>query len=241
LFVALSALALAAAGCSVFRGGGGTSDPSITASTAEGDRTTDTVDVRQFLGPDYCPELRVLDGAELMRRYESGNADDPAYVVWQASFGDTARECLYDGQGTLTLKIGVAGRVIAGPKGGAASVDVPLKIAVVKFKEAVLFTQGYTLAVSMPATGSATFAEVYEITVPSPGNDRDYIVYVGFDVGGWDPMNPGAAVAAVEEPAPLPPPPPPQPTQPPPAPPPPPQPSQPSVLPVPSGGFILSR
>ena len=59
--------------------------------------------------------------------YERGHEDDPNYVIWQASVGKTARECLYDLQGGLTLKIGVSGRVIAGPKGGAADVSRPVQ------------------------------------------------------------------------------------------------------------------
>ena len=101
------------------------------------------IDVRRYLGPDYCPELRVLNGAELVRRYERGHEDDPNFVIWQASIGKTARECLYDLQGGLTLRIGVSGRVIAGPKGGPRRVTVPLRIAVVKYQEAVLATESY--------------------------------------------------------------------------------------------------
>ena len=41
--------------------------------------------------------------------------------------------------------------------------------------------------------------------MPSPGNDRDYILYVGFDVGEWDPMRGEVApIAAVEAPPPPP-------------------------------------
>ena len=54
-----------------------------------------------------------------MRHYEGGGTRTTRkLVIWQASVGKTARECLYDLQGSLTLKIGVSGRVIAGPKGG---------------------------------------------------------------------------------------------------------------------------
>ena len=39
-----------------------------------------------------------------MRQYERGHEDDPKYLIWQASVGRTARECLYDEQGGLTLE-----------------------------------------------------------------------------------------------------------------------------------------
>jgi hypothetical protein len=106
-----------------------TTPPPATTVVASTEPKDGEIDVRRYLGPNYCPELRVLSGAELMRTYERGHDDDIKYVVWQASFGKTARECLWDQQGGLTLKIGLSGRVIAGPKGGASTVNVPLKIA----------------------------------------------------------------------------------------------------------------
>ena len=223
-------------GCSMFGLGG--SKPETTAATTPTTSTapaanTDQIDVRQYLGPDYCPELRVLSGAELMRSYEKGHDDDAKFVIWQASVGKTARECLFDLQGGMTLKIGVSGRVIAGPKGGAATVSVPLKIAVVKYRESVLATQDYTIEVAIPTGGATTFTQVREILVPSPGKDRDYIIYVGFDVGDWDPLHgEAAAVAVVEEP----PPPVPAAAAPPPA-----APTTPKVLPTPTGGFVLPQ
>ena len=216
--------------------GGGDSKPETTAATARSAASTtaaaspDQIDIRQYIGPDYCPELRILNGAEVMRRYERGHDDDANFIIWQASVGKTARECLFDLQGGLTLKIGISGRVIAGPKGGAATVAVPLRIAVVKHRESVLTTQDYQLDVAIPQEGSTAFTQVKEVMVPSPGSDRDYLIYVGFGVGEWDPLHgSAAAIAAVEEP----PPPPPAavalPTKPP----------TPKVLPTPTDGFVL--
>jgi hypothetical protein len=190
------------------------------------------VDVRRYLGPNYCPELRVVNGAELMRQYERGHEEDAKYVIWQASVGKTARECLWDLQGGLTLKVGVSGRLISGPKGGAATIPVPIKIAVVKNKEAVLATERFTVDTAIPATGSGVFTQVKDILVPSPGQDRDYIVFVGLDVGDWDELSGTIApVAVVEEPPPLPPL-----EEPPPAPA---EPTTPKELPVPDDGFVL--
>ena len=109
------------------------------------------IDVRRYLGPDYCPEIRIRKATELMRRYESGHEDDAGFVVWQASIGKTARECLYDLQGDLTLRVGVSGRVIAGPKGGRGDVTLPLRITIVKYKEAVLANELYPLERHHPA------------------------------------------------------------------------------------------
>jgi hypothetical protein len=240
VLLALSAACvLAAAGCSAFRGPPEATSRAVASTVQDSDaatgsgQETEQIDVRRYIGPSYCPELRILEGAELLRRYERGHQDDTQYIVWQASFGDTERECLYDQQGNLTLKVGVSGRVIAGPKGGTGDVTVPFKIAVVKYKEGVLANEAQTLAITIPPVGSTTFTQVREITVPSPGDDRDYIIYVGFDVGEWD-LEAGAVVAkappaprVVEEP---PPPPPAEEPAPP---------SGPKVLPTPPSGFVL--
>jgi hypothetical protein len=225
-------LVLALAGCSMFGGGG---EPETTATTTTTDESGETLDVRRYLGPDYCPELRIPEGTQLLRRYERGHEEDPDYVIWQASIGNTARECLYDLAGNVTLKIGVSGRVIAGPKGGAGKVSVPVKIGIVKYRESILASELLALEVTIPPQGSTVFTQVREITVPSPGTQRDYIIYVGLDVGDWDPLSPAptltppapAPMVVVEEP------------EPPPAAAPPAQQSTPRELPVPSGGFVL--
>jgi len=198
----------------------------------------DQVDVRQYLGPDYCPEFRVYAGADLLRTYQHGHQGDQKYVVWQASFGNIARECLYDLQGNVTLKLGISGRLVAGPKADGDTIDIPIKVAVVVYKESVLATERLNITATIPARGSTVFRQVKEITVPSPGRSRNYLIYVGFDVENWDPLVPPgepASVAAlnpppvveappVEEPAPA-------------APPPPKKTS--NELPTPSGGFVL--
>lgn len=233
--LALALAGLVLGGCSMFGRGG--DEPQTTATTtasASAEKPADgQIDVRRYIGPNYCPELRVLNGAELLRTYESGHEDDSGYVVWQASLGRTARECLYELDGSLTLKVGISGRVISGPKGGPTTVSVPLRVAVVKYKEAVLASEPSRIDVAIPAAGSAVFSEVHNIRVPGPGQERDYIVYVGFDDREWDAMNgelaPKKVVVVKPKKKVLPP-------KPLPA-----QPTTPKVLPTPSGGFVLPR
>lgn len=168
-------------------------DPGPSDPPAQG--AGDQIDVRRYIGPNYCPEVRVQPGAEMLRRYEAGHDADPASVVSQASIGKTARECLYDLQGNLTLKIGVSGRVVAGPNGGPSTVRVPLRIAVVRYQEATLASQAYPFDIAIPAIGSATFSQVHEVNVPSPGKSRNYIVYVGLAETEEDLLEPGKKAA----------------------------------------------
>jgi hypothetical protein len=175
---------------------GAAANPPVASAAGSGDQ----IDVRKYIGPNYCPEIRVQPGTEMLRRYEAGHEGDAGFVISQASVGKTARECLYDLQGNLTMKIGVSGRVVAGPKGAPGTVPVPLRIAVVRYKEATLASEKYPLQISVPETGSATFSEVHEITVPAPGKSRNYLVYVGLAEDEADLLEPEkkAAVAAAK-------------------------------------------
>jgi hypothetical protein len=75
-------------------------------------------------------------------------------------------------------------------------VTLPLRIAVVKHREAVLASELYPLSVSIPGSGAAVFSEVRVLNVPPIGKDRDYILYIGFDEKGENLLDPMAAVVA---------------------------------------------
>ena len=185
LVVGLVALSLAACTSVRLPGFGKRSaEAGGTAVAAGAPANADEIDIRRFLGPDYCPELRVREGTEVLRRYERGQEDEPGSIIWQASIGETARECLYDQQNNLILRIGVSGRVLAGPKGGPGVVNLALRIAVVKNQKVVLYSELKPLAITIPPQNSTVFRNVYEVAVPSPGRERNYLIYVGFDEDG---------------------------------------------------------
>jgi hypothetical protein len=240
------AVMLVVSGC-MGMGGAGSDIADATASTEAA--ADEQIDIRRYLGPDYCPEIRVREGTEVVRQYESGRQDDSAAVIWQASVGETARDCLYDAQGGMELKVGVSGRAVAGPKGGAQTVSLPLRIALVKHREAVLASELYPLAIAIPASGAAVFSEVRILNIPPIGKDRDYILYVGFDEKGENLLDPSADLVAKKKAAeeakrraelveaePVP-----QPVQRPKrkVPPKPAAPAGPKVLPTPTEGFVL--
>ena len=50
---------------------------------------------------------------------------------YQATITQTARECTING-GQITARIGIQGRVIAGPAGAPPTVEMPLRVAVVQ-------------------------------------------------------------------------------------------------------------
>jgi hypothetical protein len=120
-----------------------------------------------------------------MTVYEKGHENETQYVRYLASITQNARECSMTGD-TLTMKVGIAGRVVAGPKGSAANITLPVRIAVAKQfgGTAPLFSELYKIPVSLTApTFGANYNHVEQVTVTAGPQDRNLIIYVGFDEG----------------------------------------------------------
>ena len=132
-----------------------------------------------------CPQVTVRAGAST---YAVGASGKPAVgndIRFQASITKMARECSRNGADILA-RIGIQGRVIAGPAGAPATVDVPLRIAVVQggVGEKVIASKAYRTTVQMSEGGSVPFTFVAEdmtYPVPAPAVADNYIFYVGFD------------------------------------------------------------
>jgi hypothetical protein len=139
-----------------------------------------------FAKTTYCPPIEIRSGTEAMTVYERGHDEEPAFVRYQASIGQTARECQLVGT-TLTMKVGVAGRVLAGPKGGAGNLTIPIRVAVVKQTggSGPLYSQLFKVPVTLsPPTLGANYNQVFDQVVVEVGpEDRNLIIYVGFDEG----------------------------------------------------------
>ncbi|KIZ39545.1 hypothetical protein OO17_20155 [Rhodopseudomonas palustris] len=132
-----------------------------------------------------CPEVSIRVGAST---YAVGLPGKPASgndLRFQATLGDTARSCNLSG-GMITARIGIQGRVIAGPAGAPSSIDVPLRVAVVQegVSPKTIFTKAYRINVAMDPEGSVPFSLVAEDVVypaPSVADGDSYVFYIGFD------------------------------------------------------------
>src|SRR5262245_56644461 len=71
-----------------------------------------------------CPPVTVRAGASTFAVAASGKQAVGNDARYQASITKMARECIRNG-GDITARIGIQGRVVAGPAGAPASVDVP--------------------------------------------------------------------------------------------------------------------
>jgi len=132
-----------------------------------------------------CPPVSIRAGASTFAVAAPGKQAVGNDVRYQATITRTARDCTVNG-GQITARIGIQGRVIAGPAGSPATVEIPLRVAVVQggVQEKTIATKVFRTTVAMSEAGSEPFSMVGEdIVYPvPPGATGDaYIFYIGFD------------------------------------------------------------
>lgn len=141
--------------------------------------------VPQDTGDLTCPPVTVRAGASTYAVAAPGKQPVGNDLRFQATISKMARECSVNG-GVITARIGIQGRVIAGPAGAPSSVQVPIRVAVVQggVAEKTIATKAYQTTVNMTEGGSEPFTLVAEdlIYPTPPGAVGDsYIFYIGFD------------------------------------------------------------
>ena len=132
-----------------------------------------------------CPSVNIRAGASTYAVAAAGKQAVGNDVRFQVTIVKTARECNLSG-GEIKVRIGVQGRVIAGPAGAPSSVEVPLRVAVVAggVTEKVIATKAYRTTVEMTEDGSVPFSLVADDLVypaPTDGTGDNYVFYIGFD------------------------------------------------------------
>jgi hypothetical protein len=132
-----------------------------------------------------CPNVKIRAGASTYAVAPPGKEPVATELRYQATISRTARDCRRS-SGQIIARIGVQGRVIAGPAGAPATVEIPLRVAVVQagVNEKVISTKVYRTTVSMSEDTSVPFSIVGEDLTYSmlPGLTSDnYIFYIGFD------------------------------------------------------------
>lgn len=130
-----------------------------------------------------CPPIKVRAGGEALFSYGGGRTGNPADLHYQAVIQDSTRNCVVS-NGLITVKMGMSGRVLLGPKGTEKSVNVPVRFAVERDGQAV-FSEKYVIPVGItPPAQSAEFIKVVEnVAIPFVGGE-DITIWVGFDSRG---------------------------------------------------------
>jgi len=132
-----------------------------------------------------CPPVSIRAGASTYAVAEPGKQAVGNDLRYQATITRTARDCKQNGD-QITARIGILGRVIAGPAGNPTTVEIPLRVAVVQggMQEKTIATKVYRNTVSMNEEGSVPFSLVAEdvvYPVPPGATGDSYIFYIGFD------------------------------------------------------------
>ncbi len=156
---------------------GGSSEPAPGAPAAAAAEEAD--------GDLSCPPVTIRAGASTYAVAAPGKQAVGSDLRYQASITKTARECTVN-SGQITGRIGIQGRVIAGPAGAPATVTVPMRVAVVQtgVQEKTIATKAFQTTVTMAEDGSVPFTLIAEdVTYPAPRGDvgDSYVFYIGFD------------------------------------------------------------
>ncbi len=150
----------------------------------------------------YCPRVTVRDGTAFFNTYakaapaprkKKGAADAPpapdaaaapqddsANVIYQASISDLTRDCSR-GNGQLSMKIAVAGKIVPGPKFAPGTITMPIRVAVMHGTD-VLYSQlhQYQVQVTDPSVATQFVFTDSNVVVPEP-SAQDYQAYAGYD------------------------------------------------------------
>lgn len=188
------ALALAMAGCAAgenLDGSFGAQDTGVATGNAAGISNAATPALTVGTGANAvtysCPSVTVRTGAGVWQ------VSDSAGLRYQGNVGQLARECAIAGQ-TMTVKVGIEGRVILGEKGTPGTVNVPIRVAVVEEGPTpkTITTKFFKVPVQVPPGQSQASYTVIEDQVAfpllKPEDIERYVIYVGYDSQGEKPQ-----------------------------------------------------
>lgn len=206
--VGATAVATALAACSSVGGLTGDGTPPPAAASTASSNASFSSRVRSFFAGDSgnsgspapqlaadaaaeidCPSVEYRQGAATMAVNSPGAETTALSLRYQASFTQTARECMLRG-GNLTIKVGVQGRIVLGPAGASGAIGIPLRYALVRegAEPKTLWTKVFIVPVTIPEKQlNVPWIHVEEeMTVPRPAGDEieAYVIYIGFDPDG---------------------------------------------------------
>lgn len=138
--------------------------------------------------PD-CPEVFIDSGAAMLR---SPPDADGANVRYQLSLGETARECVIEGD-RLMIRVGVEGSAVLGALGQPGAYGANLRVAIRRQKDDTLVaSKVYRVNASIPKGGTRgefqVIADPFTVPVMSQRAQDDYEILVGFTQGAEKPV-----------------------------------------------------
>jgi hypothetical protein len=151
------------------------------ASVLAGCNTTGNLMPAPLVSVGSCPGVDIIAGAQAIVVHDPASSADPSRVRYQAAILDTARQCLAQGS-TLTMTVGVSGRIVAGPRADGGTGSATVRIAVLLDTKTVLYQQAYQVSAGLaaPAYGGDFNIVAGNISVPVPAADQRLSIVAGF-------------------------------------------------------------
>lgn len=183
-FSGLAGFLLAAAGCQ--------SGDGLKALDLRGPKEPAEPRVTQSELRAYCPPITLREGTAYFTTYRKGakrpsEAEEIAAqgapgadVIYQAAITDNTRSCT-SADGTSTINVAIAGRVVPGPAGGPGTVNVPIRVVVTRGEE-VLYTQLTPYPVQVGSSAAQFIFNDPNVSFAG-AMDKSISIYVGFDEG----------------------------------------------------------
>lgn len=141
------------------------------APAARGDAGTD------------CPRISVWRDEGQLTIYEIGRVGDNLAIRHRGEITNTARECEI-APGQVTVKFGVAGRVLLGPLGHSGVIKMPILVHVTDKSREKVKTEKLEVSVTLDASKPyGNFSSVQRLSFPIPQGalPGDYNLFVTFD------------------------------------------------------------
>ena len=160
------------------------SKDSLLAAAKEGsDATGSGMAATTSISAETCPKFAVWPAEKRVTIYEIGRVGDNKAVLHRGEITKTARECSF-ANGRLTIKFGIAGRVLLGIKGKPGRISLPVNVFVTDGNRTKVLSDKFKISASVPAEKPyGYFSAVRHVTLQVPPGDpgREYKVYVAFD------------------------------------------------------------
>ncbi|ODA67246.1 hypothetical protein A7A08_01993 [Methyloligella halotolerans] len=128
-----------------------------------------------------CPEVVSWPQDRLVTVYQPGHTGEAMAIRHRGELTQLSRECRVYGN-RMTVRYGIAGRVLLGPKGSAGTVSLPISIRVADASQRIIQSNAIRVSASVPSGNPVGyFSTVQEVSFPVTMGTRpqDYKIYVG--------------------------------------------------------------
>lgn len=134
----------------------------------------------------FCPQVTIREGTSVITNYGKSADKTPDNLIYQASISNETRSCK-PVDGTLTMNVAIAGKIVPGAKFSPGTITVPIRVAVIQGTE-VLYSKLHMQAVSATDSSAATQFVFNDpsISFPKP-TTQNIQVFIGFDEAGDKP------------------------------------------------------